>query len=181
VRALLTGASGFVGGHLVEALQREGAEILACGGPRDASKGYRPIDLADPQSLRDVLDSFRPTVIFHLAAQTFVPESLRSPAETYEINVMGTVRLAEAVRAYAGGPRPRILFTSSAEVYGRRQADEFPLRETLDLRPATPYGASKAAAEAILLAHARGFDLDVVVARAFNHIGPGQDERFVVS
>ncbi len=181
MRALLTGASGFVGGHLVEALRREGAEILACGGPRDASEGYRPIDLADAQSLRDVLDSFRPTVIFHLAAQTFVPESLRSPAETYEINVMGTVRLAEAVRAYAGGPRPRILFTSSAEVYGRREADEFPLRETLDLRPATPYGASKAAAEAILLAHARGFDLDVVVARAFNHIGPGQDERFVVS
>jgi len=71
VRALVTGASGFVGGHLVEALRRESAEILACGGPRDASAGYRPIDLADAQSLRDVLDSFRPTVIFHLAAQTF--------------------------------------------------------------------------------------------------------------
>ena len=62
-----------------------------------------------------------------------------------------------------------------------REAGEFPLRETLDLRPATPYGASKAAAETVLLAHARGFDLDVVVARAFNHIGPGQNERFVVS
>ncbi|HEX3457501.1 MAG TPA: GDP-mannose 4,6-dehydratase [Candidatus Baltobacteraceae bacterium] len=181
MRALVTGASGFVGGHLVEALQRAGAEILACGGPHDASAGYHPINLADAQSLRDALDSFRPTVIFHLAAQTFVPESLRSPAETYEVNLMGTVRLAEAVRGYAGGPRPRVLFTSSAEVYGRREAGEFPLRETLDLRPATPYGASKAAAETVLLAYARGFDLDVVVARAFNHIGPGQDERFVVA
>lgn len=181
MRALVTGASGFVGGHLVEALKGKGAEILACGGPHDATAGYRPIDLSDAQSLREALDSFRPTVIFHLAAQTFVPESLRSPAETYEVNVMGTVRLAEAVRAYAGGPRPRVLFTSSAEVYGRREAGEFPLRETLDPRPATPYGASKAAAETVLLAHARGFGLDVVVARAFNHIGPGQNERFVVA
>ena len=181
MRALVTGASGFAGGHLVEALKHKGAEILACGGPHDANSGYRPIDLSDAQSLRDALDSFRPTVVFHLAAQTFVPESLRSPAETYEVNVMGTVRLAEAVRTYAGGPRPRMLFTSSAEVYGRREAGEFPLRETLDLRPATPYGASKAAAETVLLAHARGFDLDVVVARAFNHIGPGQNERFVVA
>src|SRR5581483_8209123 len=88
---------------------------------------------------------------------------------------------AEAIREYRGDPPPRIVFTSSAEVYGRRTTDEFPLREHLELRPATPYGASKAAAEGILLAHARSFGLDVVVARAFNHIGPGQSERFVVA
>jgi GDP-4-dehydro-6-deoxy-D-mannose reductase len=180
VRALVTGASGFVGRYLVEALRRKDAEVLACGGPRDAEKGERVVDLADAQTIREALDAFRPTVIFHLAAQTFVPDSLRSPADTYETNVMGTVRLAEAVRESAG-ERPRIVFTSSAEVYGRRAAGEYPLRETLDLQPATPYGASKAGAEAVLLAHARSFDLDVVVARAFNHIGPRQSERFVVA
>ncbi len=89
---------------------------------------------------------------------------------------MGTVRLAEAVRAYAGGPRPRILFTSSAEVYGRRDAGEFPLRETLDLRPATPYGASKAAAEMVLLAlRARPSISTSSWREPFNHIGPGQN------
>ncbi len=68
-----------------------------------------------------------------------------------------------------------------AEVYGARALNDYPARETLDLRPVNPYGASKAAAEAILLSEARSFGLDVVIARAFNHIGPGQDERFVVA
>jgi GDP-4-dehydro-6-deoxy-D-mannose reductase len=93
---------------------------------------------------------------------------------------MGTARLAHAVRGYAGGA-PRIVFASSAEVYGARDAGEYPIVETLDLRPRNPYAASKAAAEAILLGESRSFGTDVVVARAFNHIGPGQDERFVVA
>ena len=65
--------------------------------------------------------------------------------------------------------------------YGARDAGEYPLVETLGLRPSNPYGASKAAAEAILLGEASSFGLDVVITRAFNHIGPGQDERFVVA
>ncbi len=179
MRALVTGASGFVGRYLIEALRRDGIDVFACGGPHDASEEYFPIDLADPQILTAALDAARPTVIFHLAAQTFVPESLASPLETYEINAIGTARLAQAVRGWDSAPR--IVFPSSAEVYGGRDASDYPLRETLDLRPANPYGASKAAAESILLAESRSFGTDVVIARAFNHIGPGQDERFVVA
>lgn len=181
MRALVTGASGFVGRYLVDALRREGVDVFACGGPHDAGEEHFRIDLADPQRLRAALDAARPTVVFHLAAQTFVPESVASPLETYEVNALGSARLAEAVRAYAAEPPPRIVFASSAEVYGAREPSDFPLREALDLRPANPYGASKAAAEAMLLAQARSFGLDVVVARAFNHIGPGQNERFVVA
>lgn len=181
MRALVTGASGFVGGHLVALLRREGTEVTACGGPRDARGEYLPIDLADAASLRAALEAGRPDVVFHLAAQTFVPESLASPLETYEVNAMGTARLARAISEYAGAARPRLLYVSSAEVYGARDARDLPLRETLDPRPASPYGASKAAAEAIVLAEARSLGLDVVVARAFNHIGPGQNERFVVA
>jgi GDP-4-dehydro-6-deoxy-D-mannose reductase len=181
VRALVTGASGFVGAYLVEALRREGAEVLGVGGPRDTTADYATIDLANPQTLRAAFDALRPTVIFHLAAQTFVPDALRAPIETYEANVMGTARLAEAARNYGGDSPPRILFTSSAEVYGARDASEYPLRESIDLRPASPYGASKAAAEAILLGESRSFGTDVVIARAFNHIGPGQREHFVVA
>jgi len=180
MRALVTGASGFVGRYLCDALRGEGAEVFACGGPTDAAHGYMPIDLSDARTIASALDAARPTVIFHLAAQTFVPEALRAPLETYESNTIGTARLAEAVRGYAGS-RPRLVFTSSAEVYGARDRSEYPLRETLDLRPNNPYGASKAAAEAMLLSESRSHGLDVVVTRAFNHIGPGQNQRFVVA
>jgi GDP-4-dehydro-6-deoxy-D-mannose reductase len=180
VRALVTGASGFVGRHLVEALRRDGVEVLACGGPRDGSE-YFSIDLSDARTLRDALATARPSVVFHLAAQTFVPESLASPLETYEVNAIGTARLTRAMREYAGDPAPRLIFTSSAEVYGPRDASDYPLHERLEPCPSNPYGASKAAAEAILLGESRAFGLDVVIARAFNHIGPGQSENFVVA
>ncbi len=179
MRALVTGASGFVGRHLVEALRRDGAEVFAFGGPHDAL-GER-VDLRKLQTLRAALETARPDVVFHLAAQTFVPDALASPIETYEINAIGSARLAEAVRAYDAQAPPRIVFASSAEVYGVRDAREYPLRETLDPRPQNPYGASKAAAEAILLGESRAFGLDVVIARAFNTIGPAQSERFVIA
>jgi GDP-4-dehydro-6-deoxy-D-mannose reductase len=178
---MVTGAGGFVGRFLVDALRREQIDVLACGGPHDAANGLFPIELGDAGSLRAALESACPDVVFHLAAQTFVPESLQSPLETFEVNALGTARLAEAVRAYDADPPPRILFTSSAEVYGVRDARDYPLHETLDLRPVNPYGASKAAAEAMLLSFARTYGLDVVIARAFNTIGPNQSERFVVA
>lgn len=181
MRAMVTGASGFVGRYLVEALRRDAIHVLACGGPRDEGDGIFPIDLADAGSLRAALDAACPDVVFHLAAQTFVPDSLQAPLETFEVNALGTARLAEAVRAYGADPPPRILFTSSAEVYGVRDPGDYPLRETLALRPVNPYGASKAAAEAMLLSLARTYGLDVVIARAFNTIGPNQSERFVVA
>ena len=181
MRALVTGASGFVGRHLVEALRREGADVVACGGPHDTAE-YRRIDLADVQSLQSTLDAARPDVVFHLAAQSFVPESLQSPLEIFEINAIGSARLVQAIREYAtSASPPRLVFASSAEVYGPREPSEYPLRETLNLWPSTPYGASKAAAEAMLLAYARSFSLDVVLGRFFNTIGPGQSERFVVA
>jgi GDP-4-dehydro-6-deoxy-D-mannose reductase len=179
MRALVTGASGFVGQYLVRALRDEAIDVVACGGPHDTSSDYFPIDLGDEQSLRAALHAAQPTVVFHLAAQAFVPESIEAPLETYEINAIGTARLAEAVRAYAG-PKPKIVFASSAEIYGARPRDEYPLRETLEPRPWNPYGASKASAEAMLLAASRSFSLDVVIARVFNAVGPGQSERFAI-
>ncbi|HTA37860.1 MAG TPA: GDP-mannose 4,6-dehydratase [Candidatus Acidoferrales bacterium] len=182
MRALVTGASGFVGSYLLAALRGRGDEVLACGGMRDKGEFF-PLELCDLDAVRAAIDLARPDVIYHLAAQTFVPDSLASPTRTYEVNVVGTATLTQAVRDYAatGARAPRIVFTSSSEVYGRREAGDFPLGEALDLRPNNPYAASKAAAEAILLAESRCFRMDVIVARAFNHIGPGQSDRFVVA
>jgi len=181
MRALVTGATGFVGRYLVEALRARGDDVLACGGPHDVDA--LPIDLLDLSSLRAALDLAKPEVVFHLAAATFVPESIAAPMATYETNVRGTANVAQAVREYASeaSARVRILFTSSAEVYGLQPPENYPLRETCALSPANPYAASKAAAEMLLLGEAHSFGLDVVIARAFNHIGPGQSDRFAVA
>lgn len=182
MKALVTGASGFVGRHLVAALRARDAEVFACGGPAETDPAFSALDLNDAASLRGAFESARPTHVFHLAAQTFVPESFASPIATFRINALGTAMLAQTALEYArDGDRPRIVFASSAEVYGERDPGDFPLRETLDLRPANPYAASKAAAEAMLLAQARGSGLDAVVARSFNHIGPGQNPRFAIA
>ncbi|MDQ2864991.1 MAG: GDP-mannose 4,6-dehydratase [Candidatus Eremiobacteraeota bacterium] len=181
MNALVTGASGFAGRYLVAELRREGYDVLACGGPADGE--FFPLDLLDASTIRAALDVSAPQFVFHLAAQTFVPDALASPMSTYMTNVRGTVNVLEAVRGFglACGHTPRVVFVSSAEVYGRQPPDASPLREITPLSPANPYAASKAAGEMIVLGEARSFGIDVVIARAFNHIGPGQDERFAVA
>lgn len=181
MRALVTGASGFAGRYLVDELRRSGYDVLAAGGPGD--RDAFPVDVLDTAAVRAALDLAQPDVVFHLAAQTFVPDALASPMPTYVTNVRGTACVCEAIRGYAkdGGAMPRLLFTSSAEVYGHAPPDAFPLREARALAPANPYAASKAAAEMLLLGEFRSFGLDVVIARAFNHIGQGQSDRFVVA
>lgn len=183
MRALVTGATGFVGRYLTAALRDAGADVCAFGGPDRAGDGATALDVLDGDALSRAFERAQPTHVFHLAAQTFVPASFEAPVETYRANALGTALLAQAARDYArrSDRVPRILFTSSAEVYGERDPQEFPLRETLDLRPANPYAASKAAAEAIVLAETQSLGLDAVVARAFNHIGPGQSPRFAIA
>jgi GDP-4-dehydro-6-deoxy-D-mannose reductase len=118
----------------------------------------------------------QPDVVYHLAAQSFVPASIEDPLTTYRVNVDGTAFLLEALREL----KPRLLFVSSAEVYGRRPQEDMPLRETLPPRPANPYAASKAAGEALVLGWHHAYGIDAVISRAFNHIGAGQDHRFAV-
>ncbi len=181
MNALVTGASGFVGHYLVAELRENGYDVLACGGPNDCD--FFPLDVLDLATIRAALDLSQAEFVFHLAAQTFVPESLASPLETYTTNIRGTVNLMQAVREY-GGTRahtPRVLFVSSAEVYGAQPAQASPLRETTALAPVNPYAASKAAGEMIVLGEAHSFGVNAVIARAFNHIGPGQNRRFVIA
>jgi len=182
VRVLVTGATGFVGRHLCNALAAAEHEAIAVGGPRDRTPGHI-LDLADAAGIERLLDAVRPEAIVHLAGQAFVPVSLADPLGTVDVNAVGTARLLEAVRGVqtSAGVPVRTLVVSSAEVYGIHRPERMPLDESTPLLPANPYAASKAAAEAFALAWGRSYELDIVVARPFNHIGPGQDERFAVA
>ncbi|HLI94964.1 MAG TPA: GDP-mannose 4,6-dehydratase [Candidatus Baltobacteraceae bacterium] len=181
MRALVTGASGFVGRYLAEHLRAQAYDVIAAGGPHDAAT-HLPIDLADLESLDAAFDIAQPDVVFHLAAQAFVPRAIEAPQETYQTNVIGTANVLAALRAWRERSKQnvRLLFVSSAEVYGVQPQEAMPLDETSTPNPANPYAASKAAAEALVLGEVRAFGVDAVITRAFNHIGPGQNERFAV-
>jgi GDP-4-dehydro-6-deoxy-D-mannose reductase len=180
MRTLVTGGNGFVGTHLVRALRERGSEAIVAGRADEGDGIDIPLDLRDAANVRGVVELARADAIVHLAAQAFVPAATRDPLDAYDVNALGTARLLEAVRG-CGPPFPRVLVASSAEVYGPRTPREYPMREDAALKPATPYAASKAAAEAFAMAAARTYGMPVVVVRAFNAIGPGQDERFAVA
>lgn len=181
MRALVTGAGGFVGGHLLGSLLAAGAEIFAGSlegdAPRGAPAGARwlALDVTRGDSVEAALRESRPDVVFHLAGQSSVASSFADPMGTWDANATGTLRLVEALPEGA-----RLVLAGSAEVYGAVPEAEQPIREDRPLRPSNPYAASKAAAEmtCVAAAHARG--VHAVVARSFNHTGPGQDPRFAL-
>ncbi len=181
MRALVTGANGFVGHYLLAELRSRDVDVVAAVHGRDAGASECAFDLNDAASVTDLVRSARPSVVFHLAGQAFVPQATIDPLDTYATNVIGTARIVEAIRALPAGAWPRLIFSSSGEVYGARSAPELPLHESMATAPATPYAASKVAAEAIVLASARTYGFEAIVTRAFNHIGPGQSDRFVVA
>ena len=156
---LVTGAQGFVGGHLL-------AELGDRARPLD-------VDVTDADSLQDAVGDA--DALIHLAAGSSVSESWADPGEAWRVNTLGTVNVLEAVRARA--PGARVLVVSTGEVYGR--AERVPTPEGARIAPVSPYAASKAAAE-LAAGQARDAGLDVVIARAFQHEGPGRDERFAV-
>lgn len=181
MRALVTGAGGFVGRYLVERLRADETEVFAAGGLHDGDSHF-PIDVLDTDTLHAAFDLAQPDVVFHLAAQAFVPRAIEAPAETYQTNVIGTANVLAALRAWQDRSKrsARLVFVSSAEVYGVQPPRAMPLLESRAPNPSNPYAASKAAAEAIVLGEVRSFGVDAVITRAFNHIGPRQNERFVV-
>jgi GDP-4-dehydro-6-deoxy-D-mannose reductase len=158
---LVTGAQGFVGGHLLAQLEGAAASTEA--------------DVTDAQAVAEAVASASPGAVVHLAAASSVGGSWDDPAETWRVNTLGTVNVLQAVREHA--PGARVLIVSTGEVYG--QADDIPTPETAPLRPVSPYAASKAAAD-LAGEQARRSGLDVLVTRAFQHEGPGRGERFAV-
>jgi UDP-glucose 4-epimerase len=176
-RIVVTGAAGFVGSHLVDALAALGARVLAIddfsdGRAENLAGCLAGIELVTRSvAAREALDDLLvgADTVFHLAANASVPRSAERPDLDFEANVIGTFHVLEAVRRVRAG---RIVFTSSAAVYG--EPVRVPMDELHPFAPKSPYGGSKLAGESLLDASARCFALDCRRLRLFNTFGPRQ-------
>jgi len=169
VRALVTGSSGFVGHWLVKHLRDEGDEVVELP---------ESLDIRDEAAIFAAIEAAAPEAVYHLAAQANVKRSWEDAPGTFSVNALGTLNVCSAVSR--SGVAARVLLVSSSEVYGKVPPERMPINEDEPLAPVTPYAASKAAAEMVGLQAWLGSGVEVVRARPFNHIGPGQAPGFVV-
>lgn len=185
-RLLITGAGGFVGPHLLRAAKQSRLSfegIQACTkNPSEIQVDddvvrWCSMDILDASAMRELIASFRPTHVIHLAAISHVPTANRNPQLVWSVNLLGTLNLLEALKYET--PDAVLLFASSSETYGRSFLQGEPLTEKAELQPRNPYAATKAAAEQMLVQYVET-GLRIIRARPFNHIGPGQTEDFVV-
>lgn len=137
------------------------------------------LDLRDPEAAAALVKENAPDAVIHLAAQSWVPDAFRDPELTLQVNVLGTLNLLQALRRT--GFSGRMVFVSTGDVYGHVPDNELPIREDRLPAPRNPYAVSKLAAEALCYQWSVTEGMEITIARAFNHIGPGQSERFVVS
>jgi GDP-4-dehydro-6-deoxy-D-mannose reductase len=172
MKALVTGASGFVGPHLVAHLEAAGDQVVAVD-----RGGATPVDVTDRDAVQAVMRDVRPAAVYHLAALSHVAESWSAAANSFRVNAEGTLNVLVAARDAGVG---RVLVVGSAEEYGAVREADLPIDEETALRPMTPYGASKVAADYLALQAYLGGGLETVRARPFNHTGPGQSPRFLV-
>ncbi len=187
---LVSGAGGFIGSHLVEAMLQEGARVRAflrytadrdLGHLKGLEKSWGKSlqlffgDIRDFQSVESAVEGI--DTIFHLAAIVSIPYSIAHPMEVYEVNALGTLHVLEAARKRANRIQ-RVVVTSSSEVYGSAQVS--PMTEDHPKSPQSPYAASKISADALAQSYYRSYGLPVVVLRPFNTYGPRQSDRAVI-
>ena len=182
--------AGFVGKHLARYLVgATDAKIygMALPGERTADiekelgarLEVRRGNLMEADRLREIVETVQPDWIFHLAAQSFVPTAFADPTGTLVNNIIGQVNLFQAV--LASGRRPTIMVVGSNEEYGMVQPEDIPIDEGTPFRPANPYAVSKVAQDMLGYQYFVAYGLPIVRVRPFNHVGPGQSDRFVAS
>lgn len=180
-RALVIGANGFVGRHLVTHLRDSGDEVYCAGLKSSGSPKAEclAIDITDPRSVRSIVQEVKPDVTYHLAGIAFVPEAEEDFDRVLRVNVAGTANVAR--QCHLLEKKSSLVFVSSAEVYGSVRGEDLPINETTPIKPSNNYSLTKRMAELVVERYARAGQLTCCVVRPFNHIGPGQDSRFVTS
>jgi GDP-4-dehydro-6-deoxy-D-mannose reductase len=187
VRILITGAGGFAGRHLAAYLRahQPSADLhgttLNAADSRTFPDGVQPhsVDLRDPDATHALIGTLRPTHLYHLAGSANVRNSFETAWTTIETNARGTLNLIEACVAVKIAPR--ILVVTSGDIYGELSADQACIDESAPLNPTSPYAVSKIAQDMLILPYVRRYKLPIIRARAFNHIGRGQQIGFAVT
>ncbi len=186
---LITGVDGFVGSHLARHLLGI-PDLKLFGMVRDRRntpsiddlRGKVTVleaDINDGERTLATIRECKPDKIFHLAGQAYVPEAVKNPLETFQTNILGSLHVLDAVRVHF--PECPILVVSSGEVYGIVDRALMPVDESCPIQPHTPYSASKACLDLLTQQYRSTFGLNAIIARAFNHLGPGQSETFAGS
>jgi GDP-4-dehydro-6-deoxy-D-mannose reductase len=186
VRVLITGITGFAGGHLAQILLDRGEEVFgvdirSAHGLKHLSPAIRlsTADLGDPILVANLVGEIQPEAIYHLAGQPFVPTSWDDPWGTIENNIRPQLNILQAIIQQQ--LTARLLIVASNQVYGKVSSDHLPVREETPFRPENPYGVSKVAQDMLALQYHVSHGVDVLRVRAFNHIGPRQNPHFVSS
>jgi GDP-4-dehydro-6-deoxy-D-mannose reductase len=186
MKYLITGCFGFVGSYLIEHIRKEYPDATIVGVDRipqpdgwGAPNESHRIDLLDRAAIARVVGEAQPDYVVHLASFSSVAFSWQDPVASFTNNTNIFLNLLECIRAHA--PKARILSVGSSEEYGVVSSDELPLRESTPLRPVSPYAVARVSQEQLGDVYVRGYGLDIVATRSFNHVGPGQTDKFVVS
>ncbi|WP_312447521.1 GDP-mannose 4,6-dehydratase [Lacrimispora sp.] len=183
-KALIIGAAGFVGSYLIDHIQKNciwSITVTKMEHERisQTGVGIRDLDILDYSQVAALLKDVRPDYIFHLAAQSSVELSWQNPGMTVDVNIKGSLNVLNGI--FELDYKPRILLIGSGEEYGRVKESEIPIIEDNAVRPGNLYAVTKVCQNMIGSIYAQAYGMQIMMVRAFNHIGPNQTPQFVVS
>jgi GDP-4-dehydro-6-deoxy-D-mannose reductase len=186
---LITGSSGFVSNYFIDFLEENEIKSSVLGLDifendqdttyRHVSRAFRQIDLLNAQDIENIIYSFRPDYILHLASYSSVSFSWRNPVLSFQNNTNIFLNLVESVRKL--NLPVRILSVGSSEEYGNVNSEHLPLHENLPSDPISPYAVARVSQELLSKIYSQGYGVDIVMTRSFNHLGPRQKDLFVVA
>ena len=184
MKALVIGVAGFVGDYLVSHLKNDlqwqvAATKLKSEEYQSENVDVFELDITNKENITEILSSAKPDIVFHLAAQSSVALSWKNPNLTVDINIKGTINVLDSIRELE--LKPRILLIGSSEEYGYSAKDNCPIDENVPIAPSNIYAATKAVQNMLGNIYLNAYGMDIIMVRAFNHIGPKQSPIFVVS